>query len=83
MMDCVILQENLNPMGETKVTPANIEVMLTSKETSRIQPMARCFFGGGGNILLERGPLQILSSGFDFPVTSDNRHFSEDVYFYQ
>lgn len=33
-------------------------------------------------MLLERDPLQILSSGFDFPITSDNRRFPEEVYFY-
>jgi hypothetical protein len=26
-MDCFILQEYINPVGETKVTPANIEVV--------------------------------------------------------
>jgi hypothetical protein len=45
--------------------------------------MDRCFDKKKVALLLERGPLQILNSGIDFPITRDNRHFSEEVYFYQ
>jgi len=46
--------------------------------------MARCFDKKRKiDMLLEKSPLQILNSGIDFPITRDNRHFSEEVYFYQ
>jgi hypothetical protein len=37
-------------------------------------------FVGLHDLLIERGPLQILSSDFGFPKTNDNQHFSEEVY---
>lgn len=32
------------------------------------------------NMLTERGPLEILGNGFNFPKINDNKHFSGEFY---
>lgn len=81
-MNCVTLQEYTNPMGETKVTPTINEVVCVDIKRDKQDPVKWLGVLTKKNLLLERDPLQILSSGLDFPIISDNRHFSEEVYFY-
>lgn len=76
------ISENRKTTGDTNITPARTYATCVDTEKERYDPANRpdSTDNTTTDMLTERGPLQILGTGFNFPTITDNEHFSGELY---
>jgi hypothetical protein len=74
--------KNRNTTCDTNINPARTNAIYVDNEKDRYDPAnwSDSTKNTTTDMLIERGPLQALGNGLNFPKITDNQHFSGEFY---